>query len=238
MKKIMLIILCFAFLLNSCITNRIICEKGSGNIDKYEVNLTNFNVVNLRNSAKIFITQGEDEKIVIETDDNIYPYLITETQEGELILDNEKSICPQKLNYYITMKDIKGFKVLGSGNIVAKTPLLSDNLFIKISGSGDIKFDTINVLKFGVKIFGSGDVKVKGIAERFASEINGSGNILARDLKCDYANIETNGSGDVRLDVSKELKVEINGSGYVFYYGNPSNINIRTRGSGKVRDMK
>ena len=237
MKKIIIGLIAIVFVLTSCMHNRIVCDKGSGKIEKQEVKLTNFKTIELRNSGNVYITQGNEEKITIETDDNIFQNLITEIDEGELILENKNSICPSKLNYYVTMKDIKGFKISGSGSIKADGPIISDDLFFKISGSGDVKFDTVEVLKVGVMILGSGDVKIKGKTEKFASEINGSGDVFVKSLVCDYAKIETNGSGDVRLTVNKELKVEINGSGDVFYSGNPSNVNIRIRGSGTTRNL-
>jgi hypothetical protein len=237
MKKIIIGLVAIVFVLTSCIHNRIVCDKGSGKIEKHNIELSNFKTINLRNSANVHIIQGNEEKITIETDDNIFNNLTTEIEEGELILDNKNSICPTKLNYYITMKDIKGFKITGSGNINAKGPIISDDLFFKISGSGDVKFDSVNVTKVGVMILGSGDVKIKGKTEKFASEINGSGDIFAKSLVCDYAKIEINGSGDVRLNVSKEIKVEINGSGDVLYNGNPPNANIKIHGSGTVRNL-
>ncbi|MFH1050816.1 MAG: head GIN domain-containing protein [bacterium] len=234
------LIACFtvSMILTSCFFSSIICEKGSGKVIKQEIFKSGFTSLNLMNSANLLVTQGNAEKIIIETDENILNFLETEINNGELILSNKLSICPSKLNYYITMKDIKGFKILGAGNIISKTPIKSDDLSLNIQGSGDIKFDSVDLIKLHVKILGSGDVKIKGSTEKFVSEINGSGDIYANGLTCDYARIETNGSGDVRVMVNKELIANINGSSDILYKGNPENVKVKINGSGNVREIE
>ena len=213
------------------------CERGSGNILSESRDLKNFSKVVLEGSGKIFITQGSPEQVKIETDDNILPLVLTQVKSSTLYIGSKKSICPKKLNIYLTMKDIRSFSIDGSGDIITNGIIETPELIIEISGSGDISINEIKANKFGIDLSGSGDIRAKGVVQNFAAEINGSGDINCEDLETSNTAIEINGSGDAVISVKDKLAVEINGSGDVLYIGNPQ-VFKEIAGSGKVRQKK
>lgn len=64
---------------------------------------------------------------------------------------------------------------------------------------------------------GSGDFKLEGSADFFTYNGAGSGDVLAKDLKCPGASIAITGSGDVQLKQGTKAKVSTAGSGDVTY---------------------
>jgi hypothetical protein len=68
--------------------------------------------------------------------------------------------------------------------------------------------------------------------------VSGSGNINCSNLKTENAEIRVSGSSDVHVFASVSLKVNVSGSGDVYYGGNPTSPEIHSAGSGTVKAEK
>jgi hypothetical protein len=212
--------------------------RGSGNIKEIYKTLGEFNSVVLQCSGNIFVLQGDNQKVKLETDDNIIPEIKTKIVDKILYIDAESSISPTKLNVYLIMKEIKGFKIEGSGNIVGGNTMKGKNVYFVIEGSGDIKFKDISATKIEAKITGTGDMKISGKTDVCNVQIDGSGDIDFENLVSSTTRIRINGSGDCKVNANDKLFGEINGNGDIFYKGTPTIKEVVTNGSGKVRPIK
>ena len=81
-------------------------KRGSGNIIKEQRNVSNFNSIDLSGSGQAFITQGEKESVIVETDENLISDIITVVNNGKLTLSLKNWIQPTTLIYHVTVKDI------------------------------------------------------------------------------------------------------------------------------------
>lgn len=220
--------------INSCIVGASDCIKGSRKIVSETRELSSFNHLLFKGSGNIFITQGDKEEIRIETDDNLLNNIITKVSSGELIVDNEESMCPSKLNIYLTTRTLNAVKLKGSGDIKSENKIYAGNYFnLEIDGSGDVKLQ-IDTDKLTAEINGSGDMMLDGRADSFESSINGSGDINAFDLASKYCSVNISGSGTCKVFATEQLNAKIFGSGDIIYKGNPKNVKSSIIGSGDV----
>ncbi len=91
---------------------------------------------------------------------------------------------------------------------------------VEVEGSSEVKvagaqLENVSLEKFAIEIEGSGDVTVESmIAGLVSMEVEGSGEILFDDLRADSVDIEIEGSGDITLSgETKRLAVVVQGSG-------------------------
>ncbi len=103
--------------------------------------------------------------------------------------------------------------------------------FLRIDGSGRINADII-CDQLNAQIDGSGEIRLVGSCNDSHMSIEGSGRIRAFDFESEFCYIDIEGSGDIYVFVWDLLDVEIDGSGIVYYEGNPV---IRTNDWNKVR---
>ena len=84
-----------------------------------------------------------------------------------------------------------------------------------------------NVKATAVKtvISGSGDVNLKGSAQKATLAVNGSGDISADKLTATNVVATVSGSGDISCYASKQLDAKVSGSGDIEYKGSPSVVN-------------
>lgn len=207
---------------------------GSGNIISEKRDVTTFNSISLDGSGNVFITQDTVQSLRIETDDNVMSILETDVNANTLEIDfrAHRQVNATKLNIYISMAALKMFSLNGSGDIKSTDTIKTNNLSLKIAGSGKI---TMCVLAASVisEISGSGDIAISGKTDYESCKITGSGNINAFELYSRNAQIEIRGSGDCRITASEFLNAKIDGSSDIYYKGKPV-ITKDISGSGSI----
>ncbi len=192
--------------------------KGSGKITMEDRKISAFTSIQSTGSVDIKLSQGESEKITVETDDNIQQYVEINIEDETLFvrLKNGTSVNPSKLVVHVTCKTLTSYSSTGSGDLQTENPLKTNKLNIGQSGSGDIKM-AIEATAVNVKKTGSGDFKIKGTVATLDIASTGSGDTDASGLTCADMKIRGTGSGDFQLKKGVSAVVNITGSGEVLY---------------------
>jgi hypothetical protein len=113
----------------------------------------------------------------------------------------------------IQCKDLVSIEHNSSGNIVGKMPLQLVNINIINSKNGNIT--------------------IAGNAKKLDIQNASIGKINLLDLLAESATIQSSGSGNIWVNVSSTLDVNISGHGNIYYRGNPK-INRTGVGSGSI----
>ena len=208
--------------------------QGSGNIITQEREVSEFSKVHLKGSGKVFLTPGEKQSLEIKTDDNIMPLIETDVSGNKLTISHgNHHLRPTSFEVYITLENLEGVRISGSGDIIGKGRFVTDTLYAEISGSGDMDLEVETGL-LETKISGSGSIHLAGKAEDYTVSISGSGKINAFDVDAKHVSLKVSGSGDCRVSASESLDAKISGSGDVYYRGRPQ-INTKISGSGSLK---
>ena len=209
------------------------CVRGNGDIDTKELFLNDFHSVKLNTSANVFVTQGNEQSIRVDLDENLFQELDRDVFNGTWEIEFDRCVKNiHKFDVYITIPDIRKLTISGSGDIVGENVFIGDDLDLKITGSGqmDIAFEGEQI---DADITGSGDMRLEGEIERLDFRVSGSGDLQAFKMISDISEIDIRGSGDAEITVNDLLIVRIDGSGDVFYKGDPE-LDIKINGSGDV----
>lgn len=212
--------------------------RGSGKIVQEDRAVSGFDKVSLQGSGDILLSQGSEEGLTIEADDNLMEYITTEVRNGELVIafkDNVSLQTTRDIRYHLKVKDLSSISVSGSGDINADA-FKTDALRVAVSGSGNVKIDNLDVNRLDIQSSGSGNYDLRGKAGAADVTISGSGKYLAGDLETGDTSITIGGSGEAMVWANTNLKVQISGSGDVSYYGTPS-ISQSISGSGDVKSL-
>jgi hypothetical protein len=242
MKMKLYLVILFTFLgtilFTGCNLNLAINGKdGSGNIIRHTQQMPSFNAVVLEISGNVYITQGNEESVTVETDDNIMSYLETKIINGTLHISSSRNIDPTRLNIWVKMKNVNGLTIEGSGNIYADSPISTNDIALDIEGSGDIDIKNLTSQNVMSVISGSGDMNVAGTNNALDMRIDGSGDMNCLNLLSNFVSVQVNGSGDCKFSVTTSLNAEINGSGDVLYKGSPKDLKTQVNGSGSIKKI-
>ncbi len=215
--------------------------KGSGNVTTESREVDEFKKIKLEGQGEIILEKGSEESLEIEAEDNLLKYLSTNVSGDTLKIRPtrfSRRLKPtEPIKFKITVVEIEDIVISGSGALKGDD-INSEDLTIKVSGDGDVDLEDMNVEELYTKVSGSAQFKLSGKAKSHEIDINGSGVNEAEDLEVDECDIEVNGSGDVKVNVKEKLKVQINGSGRVYYKGNPDDFDQKINGSGEVKKLE
>lgn len=213
--------------------------KGNGNNVTIERNTGDYDGVAVSGWFDVDLVAGSEGEIILEGEENLLEYIITEVKDGKLVIKTEKGVNLKSSNWksgiHITVpvESISSVAMSGSGDIVGKTKIKSDKFSTAMSGSGDITLD-IDTNSISASMSGSGDISLSGKTTDFEATISGSGDIEAYDLEADNVDATVSGSADIQVTANKSLKARVSGSGDISYRGNPEKVNTKTSGSGDI----
>jgi len=227
MKKIACILFLFSLIIPFSIN--------ADEVEK-ERKVETFTKIDMRIAGQVFITQGNNQKVVVKGDEKDVEDLITEVKNGELIIRFDDWFSRHsKIEVHIEMANVNELDVSGSGSIVAKSAIKTTDIEFEVSGSGTIVIDELEARNIENEISGSGKILLggNGKVDNFDCEISGSGKINAFGITAAIVTGDISGSGKVEITAESKLDADISGSGRIYYKGSPR-VNADISGSGKV----
>ncbi len=237
-RTILLILAASALILMACSFGSLGMVRGSGDVMTETRDVSGFDRVEVHDGGSLHLVQGDTEALKIEAEDNIMPYLTSRVVNNTLILEFDDSarkgfMTTRPINYYLTMKEIRGLAISGGGDIEASEITTSD-LDTNISGGGNLDIDTLAADRLEAHISGGGDIRIKdGVVEEQDVHVSGGGKYDASDVQSQTVTASVSGGGDLIVRVKESLDVNVSGGGSVYYYGNPS-VNSSISGGGDV----
>ncbi|MEM6967518.1 MAG: head GIN domain-containing protein [Bacteroidota bacterium] len=236
--KMSSVILAMVLLMTACQDNGnnglFNCIRGEGDKVTQILDIELFHSIRLRGSSNVFVTQSNDFQVIIQGQQNIIDNIELDIQDGRWDIEFEE--CQRnfhKLNFYVTIPEVKLLEVSGSGDIIGENEFTGNHFDLKIDGSGNIDVAIADAEQIDTRISGSGKITVDGIAQQLDAKINGSGDLEAFGLESLIGDVRISGSGDAEVTVQDDLEVKITGSGDVYYRGNPI-INVKITGTGEL----
>lgn len=213
--------------------------KGNGNVTSVERSVGDYERVGVSGFFDVDLVSGNEGEITLKGESNLLEHIVTEVKNGQLNIKVEKGYNLRPSNWkdgiHITVpiESIDGVALSGSGDIVGKTKIKTDNFKTSMSGSGDITLD-IDANSVSSSMSGSGDIRLSGSTRSFEATISGSGDIAAFDLEADNVDATVSGSANIEVTATKMLKARVSGSGDIDYKGNPDKVDTKTSGSGDI----
>lgn len=211
------------------------CVSGTGSIVTQTLDLDNFSEISLDIDADIFLTQGDEQEVIVEGKQNIIDELNLDVSSGEWRVKGDRCLKHLgNMKIFITIPNIEALSIHGSGDIRSENVLVSNHLNLSVSGSGDFDL-AVDAESIDCNVSGSGDIYMEGATSDFNYKLSGSGDLNAFDLETHMMDVKISGSGDADVWVLDYLKVRIAGSGDIHYKGHPE-LDINISGSGHVVD--
>ena len=183
-------------------------------------NVSGFTKVEFRIPGKLYLRQGSAEKVEIEASKEMLSRIETEVEGSRLIIET-----PGKFNWrsedddikvYVTVKNLEALSASGSGDIIGESKFTTNDLALKVSGSGSLKIEFTSSGELDADVSGSGELIVKGTSKSLESSVSGSGRV------------------DMDMMVSGKSDFAISGSGRIEAAGRTEDVEITISGSGKV----
>lgn len=213
--------------------------KGNGDTVTIDRNVGDYDQIALAGWFDVDLVDGKEGKLSLKGESNLLEYVTTEVIDGKLTIKVEKGVdlkpssWEEGIRITIPVESITSLALSGSGDIVGKKTIKTDNFKTSMSGSGDITIE-VEANSIEASMSGSGDITLSGRTSNFDATISGSGDIKAYELEADNVEATVSGSADIKVTANKMLKARVSGSGDIHYRGNPEKVDTKTSGSGDI----
>jgi hypothetical protein len=206
-------------------------------------NVGTFTKISFRVPGKLYLRQGSPQRVEIEGKKSVLDEIDVEVDGSRLVIEKEGKFMDwnwgpgDEVKVYVTVKDIEGLSVAGSGDLIGETKILAKDLDLSVSGSGNLKVEAEASGDMEADVSGSGDLEVKGKCRNFDSDVSGSGKVIMAMIIEGDADLGISGSGKIEASGrADKVKTSISGSGKVLAADLETNsCNIRISGSGDVQ---
>jgi hypothetical protein len=211
--------------------------KGNGNVVKKQHFPGSFDKIELGGIYNTVLKQGNSESVVIETDENLQPYLRPEVSGNTLRIVQTEGVRieqPKKIRIHITVKELKELASEGVGNISTEGAIRMGSFTLNCKGVGNVEMD-LYASEFYLKMTSVGIVDLSGEVKDATMIISGVGNVEADDLKIENLTISSSGVGNADVYVTGEIHPTLKGAGNINCKGKPAVKDLKQDGAGRFR---
>jgi hypothetical protein len=190
--------------------------RGSGNVTTIAREMGAFTAVDIAGVGEIVITQGQTERLMVETDDNVQDVVLSEVRGDTLHLDmkpNASMSTITKMIFTVTVRDLKR---------------------ITFSGAGTISVRDLNGDQLTVDHSGAGKITIAGTVQEQHVTLSGAGSYDGAALTSNRATITLSGLGNAVVHAREQLDATISGAGSIEYIGNPQ-VTKQISGLGTIK---
>ena len=223
------------------------CEKldygagitGQGPMIEKQYHVNKFDKIEIDVDADVFISRSQQDAVSIEGQNNILNNLSVVMEYETLKIRYTEPVCThERLQIHISMPVLQQVSTIRSAKIKSENSFSAEKLTVQVYGSGVIDLSIEHAGEVHSELLGSGQIKLEGSAEKHHVTIKGSGSVISRDLITGHSNVHITGNGKCEVHSGKELNVQINGNGMVFYTGNPGTLHTNLTGNGKLKQIE
>ncbi|MGQ0829828.1 MAG: GIN domain-containing protein [Bacteroidota bacterium] len=183
---------------------------------------TSFNNIWVNGSCTVTFTTGTVNAINSKD-----PSVMTFTMGNTLMLNGSGNIS-------ISIKDLDTLFSNGNSDIDGSAVTLKEDIVVACNGSDSVSIGVNSTDSITVLLNGAGNYIFNGTTPKLNLGGNGSGRFWGYNLISQNADVAINGSADQQVYVSGVLNVWMNGSGDLYYKGNPTTVNKFNSGTGTL----
>lgn len=210
-------------------------EKGNGNIQLENRTLdASFNAIKASQGLEVYLTQGNEESIVIEADENLLKLIKTEVKNDELRIYTERNIgYASSKKIMVTFKDVSKISSSSGSDVVSTNTINADYLELNTSSGSNMKLN-VNTKTLSCDSSSGSDLIVSGNTEKLSANASSGSDIKASKLLAISSEVEASSGADISVNTAKELTADANSGGDIKYYGNPDKVNKSDSPSGRI----
>lgn len=147
--------------------------------------LDEFNSIEIRGDLSLFITQGDTMPIIIEADDNLLQYIITEVKNGTLYIHIANNMIlkhSKGSSIFLSTPNIHSITAHNGAVVQCKKVISGNSLIINADSSSSISVN-VNFKTITLNCGKASLIKLKGHANQLIINDNSSGTIDAGKLQ-------------------------------------------------------
>lgn len=211
--------------------------KGNGHVISKAYNLKDFAQIDIGDNMDVYIRQGADYDVKIETDENLFKYLDVNVHEDKKldvdVTNNTHLDATGEVKVYITAPWLDKVDISGAAQLQTEGRFSQDRkLKFDLSGASSANV-SVRAPIVEMDVSGASTLTIEGESRDVKADASGASTINAFNLMAEKTDADASGASTVRVFSSITLKAKANGASTVKYKGNPQ-VTSEASGAGSV----
>ncbi|PLX20196.1 MAG: hypothetical protein C0599_09545 [Salinivirgaceae bacterium] len=174
--------------------------EGNKKVVKEERTVKDFTKVSVSDGIDLYLTQGNEEKLVLEVDENLLKYIKTEVKGNTLKIYSDKNIKkPESLKAYLTFKSLDRIKGSSGADIYAEDGIEADEMDIDMSSGSDMKIK-LKANKASFDMSSGSDAIVKFDGKVLDIDASSGSDLDIKADKLDEISLDMSSGSDINLE--------------------------------------
>jgi hypothetical protein len=213
-------------------------DRNTGDFIKEVRSIGNFNKLEIGGAFKVYLSQGDQEKLEIEADSKEMSEIVTEIVGNKLKIHTKPGWGDRfhEMTIYLTFKNLDYIDFSGAVEVQADSPLTFSDLEMDVSGAAEIKIE-MKAEKYTAEFSGASEITFTGNCKTGNIELSGASELKAEGLHFEDLTLDLSGASEARVYSTKKLRIDASGASEVKYKGNPPDISIDESGASSIKPM-
>ena len=208
--------------------------RGNGKIVKEERQLSGFKAISVRNAINLQIRQGSEEKVTVEADENILPFLKTEVAEGELKIFIKGSINNSTaLNVFVTVKQLSSLESSSAARVETKGKIESNEMRVSSSSGSAVQME-VACTELKIRLSSGSANSFSGSATNISVESSSGSALSAKELKAEKGELDASSGAVIVVNVTREVRARASSGAQISVSGNPASRDSDSSSGGSV----
>lgn len=196
--------------------------RGNKQITTQDRKVSNIKGIDVSGGFIVELTQGSNEGVRLEADENLIDNIKTEVRNGVLHIYNDKSISTIKsMKAYVTLKNLESIDISGGVKVIGNSTFKSSALKVEMSGGSNVKL-TIDAKQLRANLSGASKIELLGKADEMRMEMSGASKVDASVLEAREVEVHASGASSAKVYAKENLEINASGASAVHYKGSPS----------------
>ena len=222
-------------MLSSCNMNMLNSVNGNKNVEVADRTVAeDFTKIKVSTGLDLYLSQGTENKVTLEADENLHEIIFTEVENGELKIYSEKNIWNAKAKkVYVTVKDLTSLVATSGSDVYTEEELSVENINIICTSGADINVELKANSVISTATSGS-DIELNGSTINHTSSATSGASIDAYGLRSENVTVNVTSGADINIYASVSLDARATSGGDIDFKGNPRNVKKSSTSGGSI----
>lgn len=185
-------------------------------------NVDKFDKITVSAPVEVNITSGQNQKVVISSDDKSIAKIVTEVKDGELFIkvDEHRAHINKKTKIDICVESLNALRASGACDVNIPQYTFCEDFELRVSGASDVLISNLEVKGLlNAQVSGASDLDIMFKANKSIFQVSGASDVDIDRIDAEEIDVTASGASDVDIR-GKVNNLIINASG-------ASEINLR-----------
>lgn len=228
--------------------------KGNGNVVEETRPLNGpFNAIKASEGLQVYLTQNDNENVLVEADENLQELIIVEIIDNTLKIHTKKNIGWAKAKkVHVNFKNVARIAATSGSNVYTTNTINTNNLNIESSSGSNISMEVktnflscesssgsniklnVEASSLSCESSSGSNILLSGKTTKLIAEASSGSGIRAGELIAESSQVDASSGSNITVNTSKELIAKATSGGGINYYGNPEKVEKEGGVSGSI----